>query len=88
MNTIYWYDYETFGIDPRHDRIAQFAGLRTDEDLNVIGDLLVLYCQPADDVLPAMQAIRFQLQRDSDNWPGNSEASIATGADPRRGDMI
>ena len=52
MNTIYWYDYETFGIDPRHDRIAQFAGLRTDEDLNVIGDPLVLYCQPADDVLP------------------------------------
>jgi exodeoxyribonuclease-1 len=52
MNTIYWYDYETFGIDPRYDRIAQFAGLRTDEDLNVIGDPLVLYCQPADDVLP------------------------------------
>ena len=52
MNSIYWYDYETFGIDPRYDRIAQFAGLRTDEDLNVIGDPLVLYCQPADDVLP------------------------------------
>jgi exodeoxyribonuclease-1 len=56
MNTIYWYDYETFGIDPRYDRIAQFAGLRTDEDLNVIGDPLVLYCQPADDVLPDPRA--------------------------------
>jgi len=56
MNTIYWYDYETFGLDPRFDRIAQFAGLRTDEELNVIGDPLVMYCQPADDVLPDPQA--------------------------------
>lgn len=51
-NSIYWYDYETFGIDPRFDRIAQFAGLRTDEDLNIIDDPLVLYCRPADDMLP------------------------------------
>jgi exodeoxyribonuclease-1 len=51
-NTIYWYDYETFGTDPRFDRLAQFAGLRTDEDLNIIGDPLVLYCRPADDMLP------------------------------------
>jgi len=51
-NSIYWYDYETFGIDPRHDRLAQFAGLRTDEELNVIGDPLVMYCKPADDMLP------------------------------------
>ena len=55
-NSIYWYDYETFGIDPRQDRIAQFAGLRTDEDLNIIGDPLVIYCKPADDVLPDPQA--------------------------------
>ncbi len=51
-NSIYWYDYETFGTDPRHDRLAQFAGLRTDEDLNVISDPLVMYCKPADDMLP------------------------------------
>jgi exodeoxyribonuclease-1 len=51
-NSIYWYDYETFGIDPRYDRLAQFAGLRTDEDLNIISDPLVMYCKPADDVLP------------------------------------
>ena len=51
-NSIYWYDYETFGTDPRYDRLAQFAGLRTDEELNVIGDPLVMYCQPADDMLP------------------------------------
>lgn len=51
-NSIYWYDYETFGTDPRFDRLAQFAGLRTDEELNVIGDPLVMYCKPADDMLP------------------------------------
>lgn len=51
-NTIYWHDYETFGVDPRRDRASQFAGLRTDEDLNVIGEPLVMYCRPAPDMLP------------------------------------
>jgi exodeoxyribonuclease-1 len=51
-NTIYWYDYETTGLDSRQERIIQFAGLRTDEELQVIGDPLVMYCKPANDVLP------------------------------------
>jgi len=55
-STLYWYDYETFGSDPRRDRAAQFAGMRTDEDLNIIDDPLVLYCRPADDFLPSPQA--------------------------------
>ena len=50
--TIYWYDFETFGVDPRRDRASQFAGVRTDEELNIIGEPLVLYCKPADDFLP------------------------------------
>ena len=50
--SLYWHDYETFGIDPKKDRIVQFAGVRTDEDLNVIGDPLVIYCKPANDFLP------------------------------------
>ena len=54
--TFYWHDYETFGTDPSRDRPVQFAGLRTDEDLNVIGDPLVIYARPADDVLPHPQA--------------------------------
>jgi exodeoxyribonuclease-1 len=52
MATFYWHDYETFGADPGWDRPVQFAGLRTDADLNVIGDPLVLYARPADDFLP------------------------------------
>ncbi len=51
-NSIYWHDYETFGIDPRYDRPSQFAGIRTDEELNIISDPLTLYCKPADDCLP------------------------------------
>jgi exodeoxyribonuclease-1 len=50
--TFYWHDYETWGSDPRRDRPAQFAGLRTDEELNPVGDPLVLFCRPADDLLP------------------------------------
>ena len=35
----------------RH-QLAQFGGIRTDEDLNIISDPLVIYCKPADDMLP------------------------------------
>lgn len=56
MSSLYWHDYETSGIDPRYDRPMQFAGVRTDEDLNIIGDPLMIYCKPADDFLPHPQA--------------------------------
>jgi len=55
-NTLYWHDYETFGIDPKRDRVVQFAGIRTDEELNIIGDPLVIYCRPANDFLPSPDA--------------------------------
>ena len=54
--TIYWHDYETFGADPVRDRPSQFAGQRTDEALNPIGEPLVLYCRPAVDRLPSPEA--------------------------------
>ena len=54
--TFYWHDYETFGVDPSKDRPSQFAGLRTDENLNPIGEPLVIYCQPQKDILPAPMA--------------------------------
>ena len=37
-------------------RPSQFAGLRTDMDLNQVGEPLVIYCQPQADILPAPQA--------------------------------
>ena len=50
--TFLWHDYETFGAKPRRDRPAQFAAIRTDAELNEVGAPLMLYCQPATDVLP------------------------------------
>ena len=51
-SSIFWYDYETTGINPRCDRPLQVAGIRTDADLNEIDAPVNLYCQPADDILP------------------------------------
>jgi exodeoxyribonuclease-1 len=56
QDSFYWHDYETFGAVPAIDRPSQFAGLRTDFDLNIIGEPLVIYCQPQLDILPSPQA--------------------------------
>ncbi|SMN14354.1 Exodeoxyribonuclease I [uncultured Candidatus Thioglobus sp.] len=55
MKTFYWYDYETFGISPKTDRISQFAGIRTDEYLNILNEHM-FYCKPTGDCLPSPQA--------------------------------
>lgn len=55
-HTFLWHDYETFGAEPRRDRPAQFAAIRTDAELNEIGEPIMLYCQPAPDYLPDPQA--------------------------------
>ncbi len=56
QNTLYWHDYETWGEVPAQDRPSQFAGVRTDEDLNIIGEPLMIYCRPAPDLLPKPEA--------------------------------
>ena len=38
MKTFFFYDLETSGLNPRADRIMQFAGQRTDLDLNPVGE--------------------------------------------------
>ena len=55
--TFYFHDYETFGINPALDRPAQFAGVRTDSDFNIIEEPLVIYCQIAQDYLPDPEAV-------------------------------
>ncbi|MBO6048525.1 MAG: exodeoxyribonuclease I [Spirochaetales bacterium] len=50
--SFFWYDLETFGLNPSYDRIAQFAGQRTDLDLNPIGDPVILYCKLSADYIP------------------------------------
>ncbi len=54
--TFYWHDYETWGTNPALDRPSQFAGVRTDAELNIIGEPLVQYCRPTPDYLPNPEA--------------------------------
>lgn len=55
--TFFWHDYETFGRVPRRDRPVQFAGIRTDLELNEIAAPVMLYCQPPTDSLPDPESV-------------------------------
>lgn len=55
--TLFWHDYETFGVSPAKDRPSQFAGIRTDLELNIIGEPETFYCKLATDYLPSPEAI-------------------------------
>jgi exodeoxyribonuclease-1 len=48
-----FYDLETFGADPRTSRIAQFAAIRTDAELNEVEEPVSFFVKPADDLLPS-----------------------------------
>lgn len=55
--SFYWYDYETFGVRPRYDRPAQFAGIRTGLDLvPQPGSRDVWYAKPSEDYLPSPES--------------------------------
>lgn len=55
--TFFFYDLETSGLNPREDRVMQFAGQRTDLDFNPIGDPVNVLVQLNDDTLPSPEAI-------------------------------
>ena len=48
----FWYDLETTGTDPMRDRIMQFAAIRTDLNLNQIGDTFKRSLKIPDEVIP------------------------------------
>jgi exodeoxyribonuclease-1 len=52
MQTFLWHDYETFGADPRRDRPAQFAGVRTTADLEIVGEPAMFFARPPRDQPP------------------------------------
>lgn len=56
--TFFFYDLETSGLDPKNDRIMQFAGIRTDLEFNQIGEPVNLLVKLADDTLPSPYAIK------------------------------
>lgn len=55
--TFFFYDLETSGLSARDARIMQFAGIRTDLDLNPIGDQYNIFIKLNDDVLPSPEAL-------------------------------
>lgn len=56
-STYYFYDLETSGLNPRADRLMQFAGQRTDMDFRPIGEPDNILVTLADDTLPSPYAI-------------------------------
>jgi len=76
--TFFFYDLETSGLDPRQSRIMQFAGIRTDMELNVIGEPYNILVKLSDDTIPSPEALMVtgitpqQTQAD-----GYSEAEFA-----------
>ena len=57
MKTFFFYDLETSGFSPQSDRIMQFAGQRTDENFNRIGEPVNILVRLNDDVLPSPSAL-------------------------------
>jgi exodeoxyribonuclease-1 len=57
MNSFYFFDLETSGFRARSDRIMQFAGQRTDMDLNPIGEPDNILIKLTDDILPQPDAV-------------------------------
>lgn len=55
--TFFFYDLETSGLNPRESRIMQFAGIRTDMDLNQIGEPVNMLVKLNDDTLPSPEAL-------------------------------
>ena len=55
--SLLWHDYETFGTNPRADAACQFAAIRTDLDLNIIGKPIDIFCQIPSDYLPQPEAV-------------------------------
>ncbi len=55
--TFFFYDLETSGLDPRHSRIMQFAGIRTDLDLVQIGEPYNVLVKLSEDTLPSPEAL-------------------------------
>jgi Exonuclease I len=55
--TFFFYDLETSGLNPRQDRIMQFAGQRTTLELEPIGEPYNILVKLNDDTLPAPDAL-------------------------------
>lgn len=55
--TFLFYDLETSGLNPRNDRIMQFAAIRTNLQLKQIGEPFNVLVKMTDDILPQPEAV-------------------------------
>jgi len=55
--TFFFYDLETSGLKAREDRVMQFAGQRTDMELNPMGEPVNILVKMTNDALPSPGAI-------------------------------
>ena len=55
--TFFFYDFETSGLNPREDRLMQFAGQRTTMELAPVGEPVNVLVKMTDDALPSPGAI-------------------------------
>lgn len=56
-NSFFFYDLETSGLNAREDRIMQFAGQKTNLDLEPVGEPVNILVKLTDDALPSPGAI-------------------------------
>ncbi|QJC28762.1 exodeoxyribonuclease I [Enterobacteriaceae endosymbiont of Plateumaris consimilis] len=74
-----FYDYETFGLNPSIDKIAQFACIRTNINLEPIEDPIVLYCKlPMDYIPDPISVIINNINPQIVNTKGIFECDLAT----------
>ncbi len=75
--TYYFYDTETTGIRPSSARIMQFAGIRTNEKLQPIGDPDDILIKLSPDILPDPEAILVHgISPQTANQEGVTEADF------------
>lgn len=55
--SFFFYDLETSGLDARSCRVMQFAGQRTDLDMNLIGEPVNVFIKMTPDTLPEPDAV-------------------------------
>ena len=76
--TFFFYDLETSGLDARHSRIMQFAGIRTDMDFHPIGEPYNILVKLPEDTLPSPEALMVTgITPQQTQMDGMSEAEFA-----------
>ena len=76
IKSFFFYDLETSGLSSREDRIMQFAGLRTDLDLNPVAEPVNILLKLPDDTLPSPGAIAVTKITPQMTQQGLSEAEF------------